>query len=94
MTTTAIELGWDGSRTVFHCRGLRAWTHPEGEPYMDDIEGARMVKKPCPVCPSGTRSKTRSKTRSGTRVVPQVAPAVTQSGPEVAKLDTPARAAG
>jgi hypothetical protein len=30
---TAIEVGKDGNRTIFHRRGEMAWTHPEGERY-------------------------------------------------------------
>ena len=31
--TTAIEIGHDGTRTVFHRRRGMAWTHPVGERY-------------------------------------------------------------
>ncbi|HEX5915003.1 MAG TPA: hypothetical protein VFY54_17935, partial [Rubrobacter sp.] len=45
-TSTAIELGRDGSRTVFHRRGERAWTHPEGTPTMHDFDR----RLSCPLC--------------------------------------------
>ena len=43
---TAIELGRDGTRTVFHRRGDRAWAHPEGTPTMVDFD--RTLS--CPFC--------------------------------------------
>lgn len=44
---TVVELGRDGSRTVFHRSGSEAWTHPEGDPYRMGFG----VKQPCTGCP-------------------------------------------
>lgn len=43
---TAIELARDGTRAVFHHRGAKAWTHPEGALTMRDL-GQTLS---CPVC--------------------------------------------
>ena len=43
---TVVELARDGSRTVFHRRGDRAWTHPHGEPAM--VDGP--LRFDCPEC--------------------------------------------
>jgi hypothetical protein len=47
--TTVRELNKDGTYTTYHRRGLRAWSHPEGEPYMIDST-LKPRKQPCPVC--------------------------------------------
>lgn len=57
---TAIELGKDGTRTIFHRRGGMAWTHPEGERYRywTRIRGSHWgwVEVPCD-CTSEASSK-------------------------------------
>ena len=54
---TAIELARDGTRTVFHRRANRAWTHPKGEPVMAD--GSQRFD--CPECiPVAERSEPTS----------------------------------
>lgn len=55
MRKTLIELGKDGTRTMFHRVGSRAWTHPVDDPYMMDFPGrvrrdSSPVRLPCPVC--------------------------------------------
>jgi hypothetical protein len=46
VTYTAIELARDGTRTVFHRRGNKSWTHPEGTPTMQDFDRTLT----CPEC--------------------------------------------
>lgn len=57
---TAIELAKDGTRTVFHRRGLKAWTHPYDDPYMMDFDNEFRrgvpVKLACPGCRQVPRS--------------------------------------
>ena len=52
MTKTVIELGKDGTKTVFHRRGDMAWTHKLGErySYVGQYTGeqkGQMVTVPC-----------------------------------------------
>jgi hypothetical protein len=49
---TVIELGKDGSRTIFHRSGQKAWAHPEGDPHVMETKSRRVpVKHLCPGCP-------------------------------------------
>lgn len=60
--STFVELARDGSKTVFHRRGSRAWTHPKGDPVM--VDGP--LRSACPECvavadrgkPTTTRTET------------------------------------
>ncbi|HET6713963.1 MAG TPA: hypothetical protein VFI59_09665 [Actinomycetota bacterium] len=44
--STLIEMGSDGSRTVFHRQGDKAWTHPKDDHVMVDFD----QRLSCPVC--------------------------------------------
>jgi hypothetical protein len=45
-----VELRADGSRVVFHRSGRKAWTHPDGDPYMIDSTEKEERRQPCPTC--------------------------------------------
>ncbi len=55
---TVIELGNDGSRTVFHRTDTGAWTHADGYPVRMETtrESPRIpLEMPCPACAASTK---------------------------------------
>lgn len=59
---TAIEVGRDGSQTVFHRTAAgRCWTHPIDDPYMIDALD-EPPKLACPVCTPMKRAGRRART--------------------------------
>lgn len=93
---TVIELGRDGSRTVFHRNGSRAWTHPEDDPHMMDIRGktvnsASPGRMPCPGCDATSAPKRgrprRTRDQDLEAVEEESSPAVTEVHREVRPLD-------
>jgi hypothetical protein len=78
---TAIELGKDGTRTIFHRSGGMAWTHPESEPGGYWSSGHRerewiVLSCPCK-CSTGAVSRplTARQTAPGAVEVPLSLPA-------------------